>query len=94
MHHVDISFREDGCRSSDNWWNKDLTGLSQLANMTCFSIPMNIAGHRRPPKPLVDVCFCGEICFVTKGIMGDVDNVESMVRRDDEFVCSLRVFAP
>jgi hypothetical protein len=54
---------------------------------------MNIAGHRRPPKPLVYVCFCGEICFVAKGIMGNADNVESMVWRDDEFVCSLRVFA-
>jgi hypothetical protein len=41
----------------DNWRNEDLTSLAQLADMTSFSIPVNIADHTGPPKALTDVGF-------------------------------------
>jgi hypothetical protein len=59
MHGIDIGFGEDRGGSGDNWWNEDLTSLAQLADMTCFSIPVpvNIADHTGPPKALTDVGF-------------------------------------
>jgi hypothetical protein len=66
MHGVDIGFGEDRGGSGDDWWNENLTSLVQLADMTSFSIPVNIADHTGPPKALTDVCFGGVKGFVTK----------------------------
>jgi hypothetical protein len=57
MHGIDVGFGKDRGGSGDDWWNENLTSLAQLADMTCFSIPVNIADHTGPPKALTDVCF-------------------------------------
>jgi hypothetical protein len=44
-------------RSGNDWKNEDLTSLVQLADVTSFSIPVNIADHAGPPEVLADVCF-------------------------------------
>jgi hypothetical protein len=58
MHGVDVGFGEDRGGGGDDRWNEDLTSLAQLADMTSFSIPVNIADHTGP-KALTDVCFGG-----------------------------------
>jgi hypothetical protein len=45
MHSIDIDFGEDRGRSVDDWQNEYLVSLAQLADMTSFSIPVNIADH-------------------------------------------------
>jgi hypothetical protein len=50
MHSIDIGFGKDRGEGGDDWGNEDLTSLVQLADMTSFSIPVNIADHAGPPK--------------------------------------------
>jgi hypothetical protein len=57
MHGIDVGLGKDGGRSGDDRWDEDLMSLVQLADMTCFSIPVNIADHTGPPKVLTDVGF-------------------------------------
>jgi hypothetical protein len=57
MHGVDVGFGKDGGGGGDDRWNENLMSLAQLADMTCFSIPVNITDHTRPPKALPDVGF-------------------------------------
>jgi hypothetical protein len=64
MHGIDISFGKDRGRGGDDWGNENLTSLAQLADMTSFSIPVNIADHTGPPKALADVCFSSVEGFV------------------------------
>jgi hypothetical protein len=66
MHGIDIGFGEDRGGSGDDWGNEDLTSLAQLADMTSFSIPVNITDHTGPPKALTDVCFGGVEGFMTE----------------------------
>jgi hypothetical protein len=66
MHSIDIGFGEDRGRSGDDRWDEDLTSLAQLASMTSFSIPVNVADHTRPPKSFTDVGFGGVECFMAK----------------------------
>jgi hypothetical protein len=57
MYGIDVGFGKDGGGGGDNWRNEDLTSLAQLADMTSFSMPVNIADHTGPPKALTDVGF-------------------------------------
>jgi hypothetical protein len=57
MHGIDIGFGKDRGRGGNDWGNEDLTSLVQLADMTSFSIPVNIADHAGPPKALTDMSF-------------------------------------
>jgi hypothetical protein len=66
MHGIDVGFGKDGGRGGDDWGNEDLTGLVQLADMTCFSIPVYIADHTGPPKVLANVCFGSVEGFVAE----------------------------
>jgi hypothetical protein len=66
MHGISIGFGKDRGGSGNDWGNEDLMGLAQLAYMTCFSIPVNIADHTGPPKALTDVCFGSVRGFVTR----------------------------
>jgi hypothetical protein len=58
---IDIGFGKDRGRGGDDWWNEDLTSLVQLADITSFSIPVNIADHVGPP-----ISFGSIEGFVTK----------------------------
>jgi hypothetical protein len=77
MHGIDIGFGKYRGRGGDNWGNEDLASLVQLADMTSFSIPVNIAGHAGPPKVLTDMSFGSVEGLVTKSVMGGADDVES-----------------
>jgi hypothetical protein len=66
MHGIDIGFGKDRGGGGDNWGKEDLTSLAQLADMTSFSIPVNIADHTGPPKALTDMGFGSIEGFVTK----------------------------
>jgi hypothetical protein len=66
MHGIDIGFGKDRGRGGNNWGNEDLTGLAQLADMTSFRIPVNIADHTGPPKTLTNVSFGSVEGFVTE----------------------------
>jgi hypothetical protein len=66
MHGIDVGFDEDGGGSSNDRWDEDLAGLVQLADMTSFSISVNIADHTGPPKALVDVGFGSIEGFMVK----------------------------
>jgi hypothetical protein len=57
--------------------------LAQLADMTSFSIPVNIADHTGPPKALTDVGFGGVECFMAKGVMRSADYGKSSTWWDD-----------
>jgi hypothetical protein len=57
MHGVDVGFCKDRGGHGDDWRDEDLTSLAQLADVTSFSIPVNIADHAGPPKALTDVGF-------------------------------------
>jgi hypothetical protein len=54
-----------------------LTSLAQLADMTSFSIPVNITDHAGPPKALTDMCFGSVEGFMTEGVVGSADGVGS-----------------
>jgi hypothetical protein len=69
MHGGDVGFGEDRCRSGDDWWDEDLTSLAQLADITSFSIPVNVADHTGPPKAFTNVSFGGVECFMAKGVV-------------------------
>jgi hypothetical protein len=45
MHGIDVGFGEDRGGSGNDRWDEDLTSLAQLADMTSFSIPVNVADH-------------------------------------------------
>jgi hypothetical protein len=77
MHGIDIGFGKDRGRSSYDRWNEDLTSLVQLADMTSFSIPVNIADYTRPPKVLTDVSFGGIECFMAEGVVCGADDGKS-----------------
>jgi hypothetical protein len=66
MHGINIGFGKDRGRGGDDWGNEDLTSLAQLADMTSFSIPVNIADHAGPPKVLTDMYFGSVEGFVTE----------------------------
>jgi hypothetical protein len=66
MHSVDVGFGEDRGGSGDDRWDEDLTSLAQLADVTSFSIPVNITDHTGPPKAFTDVGFGGVECFMAK----------------------------
>jgi hypothetical protein len=69
MHGVDVGFGEDRGGSGDNWWDEDLMSLAQLADMTSFSIPVNVADHTGPPKAFTNVGFGGIECFMAEGVV-------------------------
>jgi hypothetical protein len=77
MHGINIGFGKDRGRGGDDWGNEDLTSLAQLADMTSFRIPVNIADHAGPPKVLTDMGFGSVEGLVTKRVMGGADDVES-----------------
>jgi hypothetical protein len=62
MHGINIGFGKDRGGGGDNWENEDLMSLAQLADMTSFSIPVNIADHAGPPKTLTNVSFSSIDC--------------------------------
>jgi hypothetical protein len=66
MHGINVGFGEDRGRSGDDRWDEDLASLVKLADMTSFSIPVNVADHTGPPKALTDVSFGGIECFMAK----------------------------
>jgi hypothetical protein len=66
MHGINVGFGEDRCGSGDDRWDEDLASLVQLAYMTSFSIPVNVADHTGPPKALTDVGFGGVECFIAE----------------------------
>jgi hypothetical protein len=66
MHGIDVGFGKDGGGCSNDRWDEDLTSLAQLADMTSFSIPVNIADHTGPPKALTDVGLGGVECFMAE----------------------------
>jgi hypothetical protein len=65
MHGINIGFGKDRGRGGNDWGNENLTSLAQLADMTSFSIPVNIADHAGPPKSLTDMSFGSIKGFVT-----------------------------
>jgi hypothetical protein len=66
MHGINIGFGKDRGEGGDDWENENLTSLAQLADMTSFSIPVNIADHTGPPKTLTDMGFGSVEGFVTE----------------------------
>jgi hypothetical protein len=77
MHGINIGFGKDRGGSGDDWGNEDLVSLVQLADMTSFGIPVNIADHTGPPKVLTDMGFGSIEGLVTKQVMGSADDVKS-----------------
>jgi hypothetical protein len=73
MHGVDVSFCEDRGGSGDNWRDEDLMSLVQLADMTSFSIPVNVADNTGPPKVFTNVGFGGVECFMSEGVVRGAD---------------------
>jgi hypothetical protein len=78
MHSIDIGFGKDRGGGGNDWGNEDLASLVQLADMTSFSIPVNITDHTGPPKALIDMSFSSVEGLVTKRVMGSADNVKSL----------------
>jgi hypothetical protein len=76
MHGIDIGFGKDRGGSGNDWWNEDLMSLAQLADITSFSIPVNITDHAGPPKALTDMIFGSIEGFVTEGVMSSADDVK------------------
>jgi hypothetical protein len=66
MHGIDIGFGKDRGRGGNDWGNEDLMSLAQLADMTSFSISVNIADHTGPPKVLTDMGFGSVEGFVAE----------------------------
>jgi hypothetical protein len=83
MHSVNVGFGEDRGRSGDDRWNEDLTSLAQLADMTSFSIPVNIADHTGPPKVLTDMGLGGVKCFMAEGVVHGTNDGKSSTWWDD-----------
>jgi hypothetical protein len=82
MHSIDIGFGEDRGGSGDDR-DEDLTSLAQLADVTSFSIPVNIADHTGPPKALTDVGFGGIECFMAEGVVRGANDGKSSTWWDD-----------
>jgi hypothetical protein len=74
MHSIDVGFGKDRGGSRNDRWNENLMSLAQLADMTSFSIPVNIAEHTGPPKALTDVSFGSVEGFVSKRVMCGADD--------------------
>jgi hypothetical protein len=72
MHGINIGFGKDRGGGGNDWGNEDLMSLVQLADMTSFSIPVNIADHA-----LTDMSFGSVEGLVTKQVMGGADDVKS-----------------
>jgi hypothetical protein len=83
MHGVDVGFCEDRGGSGDNWRDEDLTSLAQLADMTSFSIPVNVADHTGPPKVFTNVGFGGVECFMAEGVVRSADYGKSSTWRNN-----------
>jgi hypothetical protein len=60
--------------------------LAQLADMTSFSIPVNIADHTGPPKTLTDVGFGSIEGFMSKRVVHGADNGKLLTWRDNYLV--------
>jgi hypothetical protein len=83
MHGVNVGFGEDRGGSGDDWWDEDLTSLAQLADMTSFSIPVNVTDHTGPPKAFTNVSFGGVECFMAEGVMHGADYGKSSTWRNN-----------
>jgi hypothetical protein len=83
MHSINVGFGEDRGGSGDDWRDEDLTSLAQLADVTSFSIPVNIADHAGPPNALTDVGFGGIECFMAKGVVRGANDGKSSTWWDD-----------
>jgi hypothetical protein len=57
--------------------------LVQLADMTSFSIPVNITDHTGPPKALTDMSFGGIECSMAEGVMRGANDGKSLTWWDD-----------
>jgi hypothetical protein len=83
MHGIDVGFGEDRGGSGDDRWDEDLASVAQLAYMTSFSIPVNVADYTGPPKVLTDMSFGGIECFMAKGVVHGADDGKSLTWWDD-----------
>jgi hypothetical protein len=83
MHGVDVGFCEDRGGSGNDWWDEDLTSLVQLADMTSFNVPVNVADHTGPPKALTDVGFSGVEYFMAEGVVRGANDGKSSTWWDD-----------
>jgi hypothetical protein len=78
MHSINVGFGKDRGGSGNDRWDEDLTSLVQLADMTSFSIPVDVADHTGPPKALTDVCFGGVECFMAERVMHGANDGKSL----------------
>jgi hypothetical protein len=60
-----------------------LTGLVQLADMTSFSIPVNIADHTGPPKALTNMRFGSVEGFMAEGVVRSANDGKLSTWWDD-----------
>ena len=52
----------------------EVLGLSNLAFVTCPDIPSNVVVEERPPESNKDIPSCRKSTFVSKVVMGVLDN--------------------
>jgi hypothetical protein len=83
MHGINVGFGEDRGRSGDDRWDEDLTSLVHLADITRFSIPVNITDHTGSPKVFTDVGFGGVECFMAEGVVYGANDGKSSTWWDD-----------
>jgi hypothetical protein len=77
MHSIDVGFGEDRGGSGDDRWDEDLASLAQLADMTSFSMPVNVADHAGPPKSFTNVGFGGVEFFMAEGVVRGANDRKS-----------------
>jgi hypothetical protein len=94
VHCVDVDFGEQRCRSGDDWGNKDLSSLTKLTEVTGIDEPVNIGLNMGPPETFADMGTSRIETFVTYEVMTVTKYFETFRHVNDDFVSSLRVFAP
>ena len=68
--------------------------LSQLTLMTTLDKPLDVMIEERPPETFEELDADCVYLLVSQCVMGFLDDSESLIYRDNDFVSSIRVVAP
>ncbi len=93
-HSVDVGFVKEGCRSGDSGWDANLSGLVELALVTHIDIPLDILFKQRPPEVVKNGAAGRVEAFMTKVVMGIMDEVELLRRGNVELMPSVVLPSP
>ena len=94
MHRICVHLCEESRWLCDDGGNEKLCGLRGLTDVTRSKEPMNVGIHLRPPETFRNYRTSCVKSFMAYRVVAIAHYQKSSVRKNDEFVCAVSIFAP